>query len=189
MPFLALMDLIGFGTVPVVFGLVPDEVPAVDVDGVVDEVDGGGAIPRSEAEGGPCWLRLVLLPSWPSVESETFPPFFISSEIWADFAGKTDFIDFSSVLGWMLPDFWSWWMPGLVRVPLVRFFGGFVSILHSVVDFLPSRVLAALPMFAWEVAGVGMLGLFRLCLNAKCIVTIIIIVSSRGSFAQPSYGI
>ena len=103
LPFLALMYLVGFGTIPVVFGLVPDEVPAVDVDGVVDEVDGGGAIPRSEAEGNPCWLRLVLLPSWRSLVlvlvGSICPETFLPSEFLAEFAGKTFFIDFSSIPG------------------------------------------------------------------------------------------
>ena len=101
LPFLALMDLVGFGTVPVVFGLVPEEVPAVDVDGVVDEVDGGDAIPLSEAEGGPCWL--VLLPSWRSLVlvlvGSICPETFLPSEFLAEFAGKTFFTDFSSIPG------------------------------------------------------------------------------------------
>ena len=51
LPFLALVDLVGWVAVPVVFGLVPVEVPAVDVDVdvAVDEVDGGGAIPLSKS--------------------------------------------------------------------------------------------------------------------------------------------
>ena len=84
----------------------PVEVPADDdVDGVDDEGVGGGAIPRPVAADEPCpWVGLVLpssrsLALGSSVESKTFPPVFILSEIWADFAGKTDFIDFSSILG------------------------------------------------------------------------------------------
>ena len=84
--FLPLLDLVGLVAVPEVFGLVPeDEVPAEDVDVVVVGVDDGeGAIPRSGAEGGPCCLGLVLLPSSrtlglvASVGPETFRPSFCS---------------------------------------------------------------------------------------------------------------
>ena len=106
LPFLALMDLVVLGVKPVVLGRAPVEVPADDdADGVDDEGDGGGAIPLPEAADEPCPSVGLVLPSsrslalGSSVESETFLPVFISSEIWADFAGKTDFIDFSSILG------------------------------------------------------------------------------------------
>ena len=55
LPFLALVDLVVLGIVPVVLGLVPDEVPVDDAaDDAVDGVVGGGAIPRSGADVEPC---------------------------------------------------------------------------------------------------------------------------------------
>ena len=52
---LALVDLVGFGSIPEVFGLAPDDevVPGIDVVGVDDEGIGVGAVPLLGADVEP----------------------------------------------------------------------------------------------------------------------------------------